>query len=137
MILGILLQILIAAVAVPVLGVGMLLLTACLRQGWQATERARATVLGHEIREDEEGTYYTPVARFLAGGTEFLVHGGLAPAGRPPYRVGQEVTVYYPPGQPDKARLGRFEGLWIALVPVVVGAGFLIGAAAEAARWFR
>jgi hypothetical protein len=129
--------ILIAGVAVSVLGVGVLLLTACLQQGWQATERANATVVGHEISEDDEGTYYTPVVRFLADGKEFLVRGRLAPAGRPPYRVGQAVTVYYPPGQPDKAMLGRFEGLWIALLPVVVGTGFMFGVATEVARLFR
>ena len=129
--------ILIAGVAVPVLGVGVLLLTASLQQGWRATERAKATVVGHETREGDEGTYYTPVAIFLADGREFRVRGGLAPAGRSPYRVGQAVTVYYPPGQPDKALLGRFEGLWLALLPVVVGAGFLFGVAAEVVRLFR
>jgi hypothetical protein len=128
---------LLGVVAVPLLGVGLFLLTSCLRQGWRSTERAWATVIGHEARQDDENTYYTPVARFLAGGQEFLVRGALAPAGRPPYRLGQEVLVYYPPGRPDQAKLARFEGWWVALVPAGVGAVFLLGVAAEVARLFR
>jgi hypothetical protein len=125
---------LMTAVAVPLLACGILLLLGCLRLGWQATERATATVVGHEVSEGDESTYYTPVARFLFGGEEFLVRGGLAQAGRPPYRVGQTVAVFYPPGRPDKAMVGRFEGLWIALVPLVVGIGFLFAVAIEVAR---
>jgi hypothetical protein len=127
---------LLAVGSVLTLGVGVVVLTACLQQGWRATERATATVVSHEVHEDDEGTYYTPVARFLADGNEWLVKGGLAAACRPAYRVGQEVTVYYPPGQPDQALLGRFEGLRFALLPVVVGAAFLFGVAATMARLF-
>jgi hypothetical protein len=116
---------------------GVILLHAVLREGRQATEHATGVVLGHEASEDEEGVYYTPVVRFTVDGQEFLARGRLAPAGRPPYRVGQPLTVYYPPGRPDQALLQRYEGWWIAAALLLFGAGFLLTLLAEVFRLFR
>jgi hypothetical protein len=128
---------LIAALGGLLLVVGGCLTWAVLRFGHEATERATATVCGHETTEDGEGVYYAPMFRFAAAGREWQVKGLLAPAGRPPYREGQRLTVYYPKGQPEKAQVHRYEGWWLAFAPVLVGAGLLFGVARELLRLFH
>jgi hypothetical protein len=117
--------------------VGVYLVRGVIRFGHEATESATATVCGHATTEDDEGVYYAPVFRFAAEGREWQVKGLLAQAGRPPYREGQRVTVYYPKGEPEKAQAHRFEGWWFALLPVLLGAVFLLGAASELVRLFH
>jgi hypothetical protein len=137
MIVWIILLILLAGLSVVVLGVGILLTSGMLQLASQATERATATIVGNEVSEDSEGQYFTPVARFTVASQNYYVRGGLAAGGRPDHKIGQRLTVYYPPGQPDKALLYRYEGWWIALLPVLVGGGFLLGVINEVVKLFR
>jgi hypothetical protein len=128
--------ILLAALGAGILLIGVLLLDALLRQARAATERAEAVIVGNEAGEDDEAHYFTPVARFRVGQT-YYVRGQLAACGRPLHRVGQRLSVHYPPGEPDRALLYRYEGWWIALLPVFVGGGFLLGVAFEVVKLLR
>jgi hypothetical protein len=136
MIVWIVLLILLAGLSVVLLGVGILLTAGVIRQGWQATERATATIVGNEVSE-KEGRYFRPVARFTVAGRDYQVRGQLAAAGRADHKIGQRLTVYYPLGQPDKALLYRYEGWWIALLPLLVGGGFLVAVINEFVKLVR
>lgn len=92
---------------------------------WQAvwrwmrdTEVADGTVVGLEdTTYSDEATLYRSIVVFAVGGTEHRVTDSMA--SRPAaHKVGDPVRVFYPPGRPDEARIGRWRYarpfLWLA-----------------------
>jgi hypothetical protein len=110
---------------VILLPVGLRLLARNLRFGWAATERATATVVGHEAEGGADGYHYYPIVTFTAEGASWRVKGRWGYLRSSPYQVGQVVPVYYAPGAPGQARLQRFEACWTTFGLAVVGGGFL------------
>jgi hypothetical protein len=112
---------------------GGLLLVPAVRFAAAATASARGTVIGHDQKDSEEATYYYLRVAFTAEGREWVVKsnvGHLRP--RPP--VGTQVRVRFPPGDPGAADLSQAGGLWLAVVPLVVGVGLMLGAVWELLR---
>jgi hypothetical protein len=107
--------------SVILLPVGLRLLARNLRFGWAATERATATVVGHEAEGGADGYHYYPIVTFTAEGASWRVKGRWGYLRSSPYQVGQVVPVYYAPGAPGQARLQRFEACWTTFGLAVVG----------------
>jgi hypothetical protein len=114
--------------------VGVCLLLAVVQSGRASTVCVVGTVVAIEVEEGDEGRYHYPVIEFHTRGQAHRFKGLFGRCGRPDYPVGQEVRVHFPPGRPDLPQLGRYEGLLFALVPSVVGFGFLGMVAREVVR---
>lgn len=86
--------------------------------------QAEGTVIGLVESRDEDGTSYAPVIRFQTqGGREFEFKSSYS-SNPPQYKVGQKVTVLYPPDQPGDAQI-KGAGNLLALIFGLVG-GFEI-----------
>jgi len=128
------LPLLLALAGVILLPVGLRLLARDLRFGRTATERAEATVVRHEVERDHDSRFCYPVVTFIAEGVSWQIKGRWGYLRSSPYRVGQVVPVYYPPGAPGQARLRRFEGFWASLGLAVFGGGCLVAGLAGLLR---
>lgn len=112
--------------AMALLGTGLLLLVACLWQGWQAQESAVGVVISHATATDEDGVrYFCPKVAFFAAGQCWRIEDWTAIDGTPAYSRGQAVRVYFPPGCPQEARLLRFRDVRTALLLSLLGAVLL------------
>jgi Protein of unknown function (DUF3592) len=58
-------------------------------------------------------TTYAPVFRFDVPGTHFATVVSHVSSGSPAFRVGEPVTVHYPPGHPEEAVIDSFGQLWL------------------------
>ncbi len=128
------LMFLIAAVAAGFVLVGCVLLKPTLRAGRDSTSSTAGEITELERVEGDEEVLYYPVFRFRAGGRDIRVRSLIGWGGRTPYRVGQAVTVYFPPERPEEARLSRFEGIGFSLVVLTVGSAFLVASLYELLR---
>ena len=128
------LMVALAAVAGGAVLVGVLLLKPTIEAGRAATGTAEGSVVEIDRVENEDESLHYPVYRFPAEGGERTVRSVIGWVGRPPYRVGQPVRLFYPPGRPEEARPARYEGISFPLVLLVVGAGFLIATLYELVR---
>jgi len=73
-----------------------------------ASPQAEGEVIGNEYIK---GANYSPMVRYEVEGQTYQIHGPMSP--RPPvYRVGERVTVWYPPGRPAEGRLRGFFEVW-------------------------
>jgi hypothetical protein len=70
------------------------------------TRTAEGEVIGHRISRDNDGTSYSATFRFLAEGKVHEVTDALL-SSRPQPPVGTKVTLSYPFGRPDLARIPR------------------------------
>jgi hypothetical protein len=78
--------------------------------GYQEMVRPHAE--GEVIRNEYiKGANYAPTVRYDVEGQTYQVHGRMSPR-RPAYRVGERVTVWYPPGRPAEGRLRGFFEVW-------------------------
>jgi len=90
--------------------------------------RAQGTVTKVEKRKDHDGDeLYYPIVSFRdahGGAQELFSSVGSFP---PSHRVGDSVTVLYPPEQPQKAKLDEFFAVWgLAAITGGIGAFDLI-----------
>lgn len=115
------------------IAVGTLLLVPTIRFAIAATASAAGTVVGHDRSDSEEATWYYPRVAFTAGGREWVVRGLLG-SHRPRPAVGARVRVYFPPGNPQAAELGRIGGVWASMALVAVGVGLVAVAVRETTR---
>jgi hypothetical protein len=100
------------AVSCTLAALGTVLALHCAWRGLAATESAHGTVRELQETTDSDGaTLYRAVVLFVVRGAEQRVADPLAcrPAA---YRIGEQVRVYYPPGRPDRAQLGRWRYVW-------------------------
>jgi hypothetical protein len=58
-------------------------------------------------------TTYAPVFRFDVPGTHFATVVSHVSSGSPAFKVGESVTVHYPPGHPEEAVIDSFGQLWL------------------------
>ena len=70
------------------------------------TRTAQAEVIGHRISRDNDGTSYAAQFRFSAEGKVHEVTDAVL-SSRPQPPVGTKVTLSYPFGRPDLARIPR------------------------------
>lgn len=117
--------------------IGASLTVGCIRQGLRARETAIGVIEGHVVTADDEGTYYAPTICFSWHGKEYRVSGTAGRAGKPEYRQGDQVTMYFSALHPEEATIGRFPMFWLALLPLGVGVSFLVGSAVGIGRYFR
>jgi hypothetical protein len=117
--------------------VGACLLVALVRSGRLSTVCAVGTVVENVVEEGDEGFYHYPIIEFHSAGTAHRFKGLFGRCGRPDYRIGHELRIYYPPGRPDLAQVGRHEGLVFVLTPTVVGLALLLGMTREIVRLFE
>lgn len=118
-----------AAVAV----VGVLLLIPAVRFAVAAKASADGTVIGHDKSDTHEATWYYPRVAFTAAGREWVVRG-LVGHLRPRPQVGARVRVFFPPGDPQAAELGRTGLAWVALGVLAVGIALVAGGVWELVR---
>ncbi len=87
--------------------------------------RATESVVGlAEETDSDGGTLYRAVVAFTAGCADHRVVDPMA--SRPAaHRVGDRVRVFYPPGRPDQAQLGRWRYAWPFLWAGAAGWGSL------------
>lgn len=65
------------------------------------------------VRTTRNGlTTYAPVFRFDVPGSHFATVVSHTSSGSPAFKVGESVTVHYPPGYPEKAVIDSFGQLW-------------------------
>jgi hypothetical protein len=112
---------------------GVLLLIPSIWFAVAATASADGTVVGHDQSDTPETTWYYPRVVFTAEGREWVV-GGVLGHHRPRPRLGSRLRVYFPPGDPQAARLGRTSGVWAALGLLTVGIGLVAGGVWELIR---
>src|SRR5262245_4081814 len=115
---------LLAGVGACFLVVGSCLVFGVWKGGKESSASAEGRVVGHETSEDHEGIYYAPLVEFEAGGRVHTIKGKFALCGRPEHKIGKRLTVFFPPGEPEKGQLGRWEGWWLAGTVFVCGLGF-------------
>jgi hypothetical protein len=94
----------------------------------RSAARTQGTVIRLEKRESSDsGTVYHPVVTFRdahGAGQELFSSVGSFP---PSHKVGDTVTVLYPPAQPQKAKLDEFFDVWgLAAITGGIGAFDLI-----------
>jgi hypothetical protein len=58
-------------------------------------------------------TTYAPVFRFDVPGSHFVTVVSRMSSGSPAFKVGESVTVHYPPGHPEEAVIDSFGQLWL------------------------
>lgn len=95
-----------------------------------AALEVRGTVTDLVYSRSSDSSSYYPVVQFQdANGqlTEFQSSSGSNPAS---YSVGEKVSVFYTPGEPESARINGFFSLWgVPLILAIIGgAFFLVGA---------
>jgi hypothetical protein len=127
---GAVLCVLAGSVAVAV---GVLLLIPSVRFAVAARASADGTVVGHDQSDTQEATWYYPRVVFTAEGAEWVVLGLIGHL-RPRPRLGSRVRVYFPPGDPQAAELGRTGGVWAALAVLAVGLALAAGGVWELIR---
>ena len=108
------------------IGLALFSLWAIGRRDWlRLTTISRSTeaeVIDHRITRDSDGTSYAAVYRFMAEGkTHEVTDQLLNSSPRPP--VGTRVTLSYPVGRPDLARVPR-PWTWLFVYGVLV---FMLG----------
>jgi hypothetical protein len=75
-------------------------------------EMASPHAEGGVIRNEYiKGANYAPLVQYDIEGQTYQIHGPMFPR-RPAYRVGERVTVWYPPGRPAEGRLRGFSEVW-------------------------
>ncbi|MDW8212557.1 MAG: DUF3592 domain-containing protein [Roseiflexaceae bacterium] len=88
---------------------------------FQQGVECRGTVIDLSTRpgeDDSEGQ--APIVRFIAqNGQEFTFTGAVY-SYPPAYKIGQTVTVVYPPNQPEQARI-RSEGRLLLIIFAILG----------------
>jgi Protein of unknown function (DUF3592) len=113
--------------------VGVLLLIPTARFAVAARASADGTVVGHDQSDTQEATWYYPQVVFTAKGREWVVRG-VSGHLRPRPRLGSRIRVYFPPGDPQAAQLGRTGGVWAALGLLAVGIALAAGGVWELVR---
>jgi hypothetical protein len=90
-------------------------------------ERAPGVVIENVRHSGSKGSTFAPRVRFTAaGGREVVFVGGVS-SSPPSHDVGERVTVVYPPGKPEDARIESFFQLYFA--PFILGLlGSIFGA---------
>ena len=109
-------------------GIAMCLVSLCAigRNDWvrlgAISRQVEAEVIGHKITRDNDGTSYAAVLRFDAEGRSHeVVDQALSVRPEPP--VGTRVTLTYPFGRPDLARIPR-PWTWLFVYAVLL---FMLG----------
>jgi len=76
--------------------------------------KAEGTVVKLEKHRSQESTSYTPVVRFTppSGDGPEIQFASSVSSSPPAYKVGEKVTVLFPPGKPRDARISGFLDLW-------------------------
>jgi hypothetical protein len=95
------------------------------RRGLRATEAADGTVVELAEEADSDGaTLYRAVVVFRANGVEHRTADTMArrPAA---HRIDQRMRLWYPPGRPEQAQIGRWRHVELFLWAAVVGWGCL------------
>lgn len=124
-----------AAAGALMLAVGVYLLTRVVHDGRAATAKAHGRVVGHEVKESDEDTFYYPLVEFESAGQFHKFKGQIGRNFRPQHSVGKLVEVWFPPAAPEKAQLGRWQGWWTAAGLTVAGGGFFLATLVTAIRW--
>ena len=85
------------------------------------------TVIGLYESSSEDGTSYAPIVRFKTqGGRQFEFQSNTY-ANPPAYKVGETVSVLYPPDSPAKAIIKGESRLLIILFSVLAGIEIIVG----------
>ena len=126
---------LVAGIALVGLFAGLGTLAVALWLAYQ--EQALPQAEGEVIRVDRiRGPHYAPTVQYDVDGQKYQLHGPKSP-GSPAYRVGERVTVWYPPGRPAEGRLRAFFEVWgwaltlgsVGSLLAIAGVGLLLGLA--------
>jgi hypothetical protein len=91
------------------------------RRAFRSNQQAPGTVI--EIREsiDEDyGKEYLSIVRFEFSGTEYLASDE-SPSSTITHALGEKVTVYFPPGRPEQAMIGRWRETYFFTLLLVIG----------------
>jgi hypothetical protein len=107
-----------------ILGIGSLIVAGGLALGWGSLRLVLYGdhAEGRVVEIVREGDMYAPVVRFrLPDGIVHQVKD--LGSGAPDFAVGDHVTVYYAPGDPDRFRLATFGRLWESAI-LLAGFGF-------------
>jgi hypothetical protein len=89
--------------------------------------QAEGTVIGLAESRDEDGTSYAPVIRFQTqGGREFEFKSNYY-SNPPQYKIGQKVTIIYPPDRPGEAQVKGAGNLLVLIFGLVGGFEILLG----------
>jgi hypothetical protein len=95
-------------------------------EGARASRRAEGRVVAVDESTDSEGeTWHQSVVVFSAGGYEHRVKDRVQ-GQRPRHRIGDPVAVYFPPGRPADAQVGRSRLVRLFVVVAAVGWSVLI-----------
>lgn len=108
-----------------ILGIGGLIVAGGVALGYGSLRLALygERTIGEVIEIVREGDMYSPVVLFrLPSGRLHEVRD--LGVGAPDFALGDEVIVYYAPGNPDDFRLGTFERLWASAIIVTGFGGF-------------
>lgn len=82
--------------------------------------QARGEVIALSESCDDEGCTYTPVVRFQTPGGKPVTFESSFSSSPPSHEVGEQVTVLYPTGEPEKADI-KGEGKVFRIIFTVVG----------------
>lgn len=93
----------------------------------KGTQTARGVIIEIERRDDPDVRYlYYPRAAYVTALGEKRVHAETLGSRRPPFKIGQAVTIRYSPGS-DYSVIDRFRYTWMrALFPLAAGLFFII-----------
>lgn len=89
--------------------------------------QAEGTVIGLVESRDEDGTSYAPLIRFQTQGGREIEFKSSYSSNPPQYKVGQKVTVLYPPDRPGEAQIKGAGNLLALIFGLVGGFELLLG----------
>jgi hypothetical protein len=75
-------------------------------------EKVNGTVIENELRHYSDGNSYCPVVRFTTRLGQPYTHFSDVCSWPPSFEVGQQVTIYYDPKNPNSSQLDSFLGVW-------------------------
>lgn len=104
-------------------GIGLAMLAVALIVGGLAisfrmgADMATGTVSENELRHYSDGNSYCPIVDFTTRLGQTYSHHSDVCSWPPSFEVGQKVTIYYDPANPNNSQLDSFLGVWF--IPVL------------------
>lgn len=77
-------------------------------------------VVGLQENYDSDGSTYTPIVQFRMGSGQSIEFASSYSSSPPAYRVGETVTVVYPPENPEKAII-KGDGQFLHIIFMLLG----------------
>lgn len=101
-----------------------------IRKGMEFASLAKATSYGTIVRNDERlwrsHVMYFPVIEFFAGTKTIQFTADIGRRGRPMFRTGDKVRIFYCPERPQLARISRYDTSLTGGLFGLIGLGFVV-----------